>query len=215
MAVPGPAGSITGVASVLVVGALALLAGHRWAMLVIAAGDVLLVGQLWPAAVGIEGAPSAFGEIATVVSLVCALPGLLLFVRHLPAMVEVVLGGRTRGHGAGVTVSAIAAGLWLVSPALPLGDAGTGAAPGALEVGQIGGTLADHETPEPVATDLAALQHGRAASLDEVGRLTLPLSGETHDETGWLLPDEELVEEAGLGDGDAEALTPDAVSGAQ
>src|SRR5690606_40605440 len=127
--VPGPAGSITGVASVLVVGALALLAGHRWAMLVIAAGDVLLVGQLWPAAVGIEGAPSAFGEIATVVSLVCALPGLLLFVRHLPALVEVVLGGRTRGHGAGVTVSAIASGLWLVRYVHPQVYSRPGSAP--------------------------------------------------------------------------------------
>jgi hypothetical protein len=48
MALPGPSGDITGFSSVLVVGAIALLAGHAWGILVIAAAELLIVGKAWP-----------------------------------------------------------------------------------------------------------------------------------------------------------------------
>src|SRR5688500_17393822 len=49
LAIPGPAGEITGIASVLAVGAIAVLAEHAWGLLLVAIADVLLVGKVWPA----------------------------------------------------------------------------------------------------------------------------------------------------------------------
>ena len=46
LALPGPTGPATAIASVLIIGALALLAGHTWGLLVVTSANVLLIGHL-------------------------------------------------------------------------------------------------------------------------------------------------------------------------
>ncbi len=95
MVLPGPAGQLTGFSSVLLVGALALLAGHAWGVLVIACAQVLILGKAWPIVSEIitnSGSFSGLGSAAALATTIAALPGLVLFVATLPFMVEVVVG---------------------------------------------------------------------------------------------------------------------------
>jgi hypothetical protein len=121
MAMPGPAGALTGFSSVLVVGALALLAGHAWGILVIACSELLIVGKAWPiAASALGGHHSALADHwAAPITLLTALPGLALFVATLPYTVEVVIGAKdSLAHRTGVVLSSLAACVWLLYPAL-------------------------------------------------------------------------------------------------
>ena len=114
MAIPGPATEITGVATILALGALALLAGHNWGAVVIAAADVVLAAKLWPVVL-LASPPS----IAASIALALTVPGMVLFAVTLPNIVEATFGtaaarlGRMREFGV-----ASAASAYLVLPTL-------------------------------------------------------------------------------------------------
>ncbi len=117
LALPGSTGDLAAVASVLAVGALALLAGHTWGLLVVAVADVMLLGQVWPMlAFESDGAT----QLAAATALVSALPGLALLGIAFPALVSVIFGEQTsdRVRSAGVATCAIGAALAVVLPAL-------------------------------------------------------------------------------------------------
>ncbi len=123
MAIPGPAGDITGFSSVLIVGALALLAGHHWGILVIAASEVLVLGKAWPIVIDAitSSGDSHVALAAGLTSTLCALPGLLLFAVTLPFTVEVVIGEKgSAAQRPGELLSLCAACFWLLSPLAPL-----------------------------------------------------------------------------------------------
>jgi hypothetical protein len=123
MAIPGPASDVTGFASVLFVGAIALLAGHAWGILVIATAEMLIVGKVWPIVTSIftSGTPDSLSALSATTALLTALPGLALFVATLPFAVEVVLGQKqNRAHRSGVVISSVASVLWLLQPMLSL-----------------------------------------------------------------------------------------------
>jgi len=124
MVLPGPAGQLTGFSSVLLVGALALLAGHAWGVLVIASAEVLILGKAWPIVSSIitSGEPvSGLGSAAAIVTTLAALPGLVLFAATLPFMVEVVIGRKdSAGQRPGELLSTAAAAIWLLQPILPM-----------------------------------------------------------------------------------------------
>jgi hypothetical protein len=107
MAIPGPATEITGVATILALGSLALLAGHTWGAVVIAAADVVLAAKLWPLVL-LTSPPSITASIA----LGLTLPGLVLFAVTLPNIVEATFGsaaarlGRLRELGFATAASA-------------------------------------------------------------------------------------------------------------
>jgi hypothetical protein len=116
LAIPGPSGEVTGIASVLAVGAIAVLAEHAWGLLLIGLADVLLVGKVWPT-VAFHGHDD-WATGASTIALIAALPGLIVFASTLGRSVEMILGERgTRLASAGVALSAASAVVWLVVPA--------------------------------------------------------------------------------------------------
>jgi hypothetical protein len=116
LAIPGPSGDVTGIASVLAVGAIAVLAEHAWGLLLIGMAEVLLVGKVWPV-VAFGSEVSGWGTSIAGLALVAALPGLIVFASTLSRSVEMILGEReTRLYSASVTVSATSAVIWLVLP---------------------------------------------------------------------------------------------------
>jgi hypothetical protein len=123
MALPGPSGDITGFSSVLVVGAIALLAGHAWGILVIAAAELLIVGKAWPIVTDIitSGDLNSLAGGTALVTTLAALPGLALFVVTLPFMVEVIIGEKdSKAQRPAEVFSCVAATIWLVQPLLPM-----------------------------------------------------------------------------------------------
>jgi len=117
LALPGPTGSAAAIASVLSLGALALLAGHTWGMLVVAMADVLLLGHVWPVLAFSDGPLATHWAAAA--TLACTLPGLTLLGVAIPALVDVVLGDPGhRMHRVGVTVGSLALAAAVVLPAL-------------------------------------------------------------------------------------------------
>jgi hypothetical protein len=124
LALPGLSPTTSAGASVLAVGALAVLAGHTWGLLVVVASHVTLVGRLWPSlAHAVQGDPGAppggvLGEGAIAVVLVTALPALALLALLLPTIVEHVLGRRSpRVKGLAVAGLALLGAVALVLPA--------------------------------------------------------------------------------------------------
>jgi hypothetical protein len=117
LTLPGPAGSAATIASVLAVGALALLAGHAWGLLIVAIAEVLLLGEVWPMVVFGDGELPP--RVVAAVALGSALPGVVLLGRTLPALVDILLEDPP-GHirHMGVATGAVLAGLALVLPAL-------------------------------------------------------------------------------------------------
>ena len=98
LAVPGVSSTATAGATVLAVGALALLAGHTWGLLVIVPSHLVVVGRLWPvfALYGPGHADSlSIGSGAVAVVLLTALPSLALSVVLLPRIVGHLLIDRS------------------------------------------------------------------------------------------------------------------------
>jgi hypothetical protein len=120
LCLPGPTGPAAAIAAVLAVGALALLAGHAWGLLVIVTADVLLLGHVWPTlAFSGPGALSSGATLAAATALATTLPGLTLLGVALPAMVDLVWGeSSARSRSAGVATCALFMVLALVLPAL-------------------------------------------------------------------------------------------------
>lgn len=116
-AIPGRTGNPAEIAAVLAVGAIAMMAGHGWGLLVVTSAELLLLGTIWPTLAFPPDHGSA-AALATYTAVVAALPGLVLLGPTLPQIAEVLLGarsGRTRPALAGVTVLAAIA---LVLPGL-------------------------------------------------------------------------------------------------
>ena len=119
MVLPGPAGQLTGFSSVLLVGGLALLAGHAWGILIIASAEVLILGKSWPIVSDIitSGTGLELGGMAAILATLTALPGLVLFATTLPFTVEVIIGRKDSPvQRPGEILSAIAATAWLLQP---------------------------------------------------------------------------------------------------
>lgn len=115
LAIPGPAGDVTGIASVLAVGAIALLAEHAWGLLVVGVADLALVGKVWPVVVFADN-PDWSTATATL-ALITALPGLVVFAATLSKTVEMIVGKEaTPYHRAGVAASYAGALVWLLLP---------------------------------------------------------------------------------------------------
>jgi len=111
MTIPGPATDITGIATILALGALALLAGHTWGAVVVSAADLVLVGKLWPTLFLTGG----HHEIAAFVTLGLAIPGLVLFALTLPNTVETVMG---KSHRGAQLALALGSAVYLILPML-------------------------------------------------------------------------------------------------
>ena len=77
------------VAAALAVGALALLAGQRWALGVVVMAEVLLVAALWPVAF-LHHPPSVAAQVAVCIAVAGALPGLLALGQAAPRLRELV-----------------------------------------------------------------------------------------------------------------------------
>ena len=107
------------IAATLAVGALALLAGHTWGLLVVTLADVVLLGRVWPL-VFYNWPPNAATQVATYTALAGALPGLLLLRRSLPQTAELLLGSEssTRVRNAATLCGLLLSVCWLLLPAL-------------------------------------------------------------------------------------------------
>src|SRR5688572_27989981 len=96
--VPGASSTVMAGATLLAVGALAVLAGHTWGLMVVLPAHITLVGRLWPS-LALKGPthtdPVDLGTGAITVVLVTALPALILSAMLLPRMVSNVMVNRS------------------------------------------------------------------------------------------------------------------------
>lgn len=115
LSLPGTSGTSAAAASLLAVGALALLAGHAWGLLVAIPAHITLVGRLWPELVHTMD-HGAWSATAIAVVVITALPALALATGVLPALASHLLPdrtGRTRAVFVAGTATALAAALVL------------------------------------------------------------------------------------------------------
>jgi hypothetical protein len=117
LAIPGPTSDLSGIASILAVAGLALVAGHAWGKAIAGVASTTLVAHVWP--IVATGQHSGWGTFATSAALLCALPAVVLFAATLPRSVPRLLGrfARTQSNSAAASVAILAT---LV--ALPLFD---------------------------------------------------------------------------------------------
>lgn len=121
IAIPGPGSPMAAQATVLAVGALALLAGHTWGLPVMVASHTILAGHLWPMlALGQSMPPGGtYGTAAIAIVLLTALPTLVLTAVLLPSMVRFLLDEPSpRTHAVGTAGAALFLVAALVLPAL-------------------------------------------------------------------------------------------------
>jgi hypothetical protein len=86
LAIPGTTSAMSAEAALLAVGALALLAGHTWGLLVALSSHVPLVGRVWPSL----GSASEAGSMTTgavAVVLVTAIPVIVLATLLFPRLI--------------------------------------------------------------------------------------------------------------------------------
>ena len=117
LAVPGPTGELSGIASILAVAGLAVLAGHSWGSLVAGAASTMLLAHVWP--IVAAGKHSGWGAVASIAAFSLALPGSLAFARGLPRGIHGLIGRRiARLPGAPVGASAAALAVLVALPLL-------------------------------------------------------------------------------------------------
>jgi len=118
--VPGVSSTATAGATLLAVGALALLAGHTWGLLVIVPSHLTLVGRLWPAlALSGPGQGGNLSSAAIAIVLLTALPTLALSSLMLPRIVQHLLVDKSpRTQSFVVASAAFLLAAALVLPAL-------------------------------------------------------------------------------------------------
>lgn len=118
--IPGVSGAATAGATLLAVGALAILAGHAWGLFVVLPSHLTLVGRLWPSLGHVHDAhASSLGAGAVAVVLVTALPALALSAILLPRITRHVLGRHApRRQAALVGATALLLAAALIVPAL-------------------------------------------------------------------------------------------------
>jgi hypothetical protein len=104
------------IASVLAVGAIALLAGQRWALPIVVLADIALIGAVWPRAF-LHDPPSTEAQVGVVLGLAGALPGIVAFGRAAPELAELVLGKATqRGRSFSMAILVTSSTLWIAAP---------------------------------------------------------------------------------------------------
>ena len=117
LAVPGPTGELSGIASILAVAGLAVLAGHTWGTLVAGAASTMMLAHVWP--IVAAGQHSGWGAAASVAAFGLAVPGSLSFARALPARIHGLVGRRiARLPGAPLGASAAALAVLVALPIL-------------------------------------------------------------------------------------------------
>jgi len=89
-----PASHSPEVTSVLAVSAVALLAGHRWAVALVVVAELLLLPGLWPRL--LVQPPDVAARIAILASCLSAVPGVLALRRAAAALVSIAGVRRTR-----------------------------------------------------------------------------------------------------------------------
>ncbi len=115
ISLPGSASQIAGIAVILAVAALAMLAGHRWSLIIIVAAQIMILGKVWPMAFH---PGSAWVGAAAIVATLCALPGLVLLRKTVPTTVELFAGKRSgRVNNATYRVCSVLVVVWLLVPA--------------------------------------------------------------------------------------------------
>lgn len=118
--VPGVSGAATAGATLLAVGALAILAGHAWGLFVVLPSHLTLVGRMWPSVNHLHDHHiSSLGTGAIAVVLVTALPALALSAILMPRITRHFMGRYApRRQAAIVGVTALALAAAIVLPAL-------------------------------------------------------------------------------------------------
>jgi hypothetical protein len=117
LAVPGPTGELSGIASVLAVAGLAVLAGHGWGFLVSGAASTMMLAYVWP--IVATGKHSGWGGVAATASFALAVPGAFTFARALPRRIHGLIGQRVaRLPGAPLGASAAALAVLVALPVL-------------------------------------------------------------------------------------------------
>jgi len=116
IALPTSAVQVSEIAVILAVAALAMLAGHRWSLIIIVASQIMILGKVWPVAFG---AGSTWVMAAAIVATLCALPGLVLLRKTIPTTVELFAGKRSgRVNNATYRVCSVLVAAWLIFPVL-------------------------------------------------------------------------------------------------
>ena len=125
LALPGTTSPATAEAAMLAVGALALLAGHTWGLLVALSSHVPLVGRVWPALTHVNlnahavGGDSNVAAGAVAIVLVTAVPVVMLSMLLFPRLLaHVVPGASPRTQGWATIAVAVVLGASLVLPAV-------------------------------------------------------------------------------------------------
>lgn len=119
MLLPGASGTSAAGAAVLALGALALLAGHAWGLMVSIPSHLTLVGRLWPHLSLAHASGGTLRAAATALLVVTAVPTLALAAVALPQIVRHLLPDATRRtHAALVGGAALALAAALIVPAL-------------------------------------------------------------------------------------------------
>lgn len=104
------------IASVLAVSAVALLAGHRWAIGVVVVAELLLLPALWPRL--LVQPPDVAARIAILASCASAIRGILAIRRAAVALVVISGVRRTRRSCRAATIAL--AGLLVVGALVPI-----------------------------------------------------------------------------------------------
>ena len=118
--VPGVSGAATAGATLLAVGALAILAGHAWGLFVVLPSHLTLVGRMWPSVNHLHDQHvGSLGTGAIAVVLVTALPALALSAILMPRVTRHLMGRYApRRQAAIVGMTALALAAAIIVPAL-------------------------------------------------------------------------------------------------
>src|SRR5690606_7409131 len=187
LAVPGPTGELSGIAAIMAVAGLAVLAGHAWGQMVSGAASLMLLANVWPIVSSAQH--SGWGAVAGGSAVAFAFPGAVAFALTLPRRLPALLAsrvGRARPLGLPGSVAASAALLTLLV-ALPTVSGELGALtadPAAPKLASAGGATAPAPRPASADRDAQAVLPGAAqpGDLDVDDRLAAagpaPLQGE-------------------------------------
>jgi len=119
MLLPETSGTAAAGAAVLAVGALALLAGHAWGLMVSIPSHLTLVGRLWPHLSLAHASGGTLRAAATALLIVTAVPTLALAAVTLPQIVRQLLPDATRRVRAAIVGgAALALAAALIVPSL-------------------------------------------------------------------------------------------------
>ena len=119
MLLPEISGTAAAGAAVLAVGALALLAGHAWGLMVSIPSHLTLVGRLWPHLSLAHAPGGSLRAAATALLVVTAIPALALGAVVLPQIVRELLPDATRRLRAAIVAgAALALAAALIVPSL-------------------------------------------------------------------------------------------------